>query len=131
FMAVYGREGGWIALGAAIFGAMAAVGVTTLAWVVGLVLLARREFGPGRRALPVLVAVGTAVAIAGLWLAAGAIAGNGGDPLGAALTAQLALPLAGVVGFVVANNRYVQRDRLSNQPSGPASASASSGPQDP
>lgn len=86
-----GDSNGWEALGAFLFGLLAACVAFVVAYVVGLVFAARRAFAPGSRSFPVFLALGIPVVISVLASSVGGVAGM----LGADLT-----PLAGLPAIV-------------------------------
>ena len=73
-LAASGDEDAWAELGALIMGLVAGFATFGVAYVVGLVLAARRAFPPGHRVLPTALAFGIPVGLVALVLGLGGVA---------------------------------------------------------
>ncbi|MEO6412003.1 MAG: hypothetical protein ABIO48_05390 [Pedococcus sp.] len=109
-----GDRDDWSELGAILLGLAAGVVVFALSYVAGLVLAARRAFPPGRRVVPVMLALGIPVGLTVFALAASGVAAmsEADLPPAAGFPVAVAVLAAGPLAFAWGNSPVGRRRLL-------------------
>jgi hypothetical protein len=109
-----GDRDDWSELGAILLGLVAGVVVFAVAYVAGLVLTARRAFPPGRRVVPVALALGIPVGLTVFALAVSGVAAmsEADLPPPAGLPVAVAVLAAGPLAFAWGNSAVGRRRLL-------------------